>query len=323
MCRYPPYVFVPPEMVGYVSKDEGKSHFRTHAKNVSRPDINEALAEYRALQRAVVTEYRTEVGKKNIFALLRRYKVENFQGVEVSVLQLMTWYIQAGLGMPSPTWVTPSGGWPMCPMRADAYMLALMTPELFTRKHCYSLFFSGGQGARSTLSFEKWDIMDREFAGMTHDQAKECSHKRMLLEGRLDQARAKAALEKVAAKLSTGAVPRLCQDSSDSEGEQAEEQSSRPDETARRSINDLVRSDNDLSEESEHLPVVVHPKCVGMGCTRAGTYGMVSCSMCEGALHRSCGVMANEDGSGDVGYQGMRCKACAQPRNGKGKSKGS
>ncbi|CAB1101784.1 unnamed protein product [Ectocarpus sp. CCAP 1310/34] len=177
---------------GQTFNRRGQVHFRTHAKNVSRPDINETLAEYRVLQRAV--------------------------GVEVSILQLMTWYIQPGLGMPSPTCVTPSGGWPMCPMRADAYMIALMTPELFPRKHCYSLFFSGGAG---------------EFEGMTHDQAKECSHKRMLLEGRLDQARAKAALEKVAARLSTGAVPGLCQDSSDSEGEQAVEQSRRPDQPAR------------------------------------------------------------------------------------------
>lgn len=53
-------------MVGYVSKDEGKSHHRTHAENVTRAEISSSLAEYRTLQRAVVTEHRTGAGQEEL-----------------------------------------------------------------------------------------------------------------------------------------------------------------------------------------------------------------------------------------------------------------
>lgn len=306
-------------MVGYVSKDEGKSHHRTHAKNVTRAEISSSLAEYRTLQRAVVTEHRTELGKKNFYGLLRRYKLENFGGIEPSILLLTTWYIQAGLAMPAPSWVVPTGGYGMCPERSQAFVVAMMTPELFTRAHCYVLFWSGGQGGRATTSMELWDAMDCEFAGMTHEQAKQCSHNRLQVAGQLDHARAKTALDKAAASVASGAVPRLSQDSSDSEGESGHdaEQRRRP---ARRSLDEMVRSENDMTEESSDLPLIVHPKCTDQGCTRAGTYGMVQCDLCQGDIHRSCGIFADEDDSESVGFQGQRCRTCAQTRNGKGKS---
>ena len=137
----------------------------------------------------------------------------------------------------------------------------MMTPELFTRAHCYVLFWSGGQGGRSTTSMELWDAMDCEFAGMTHEQAKQCFHNRLQVAGQLDHARAKTALDKAAASVASGAVPRLSQDSSDSEGESGRdaEQRRRP---ARRSLDEMVRSENDVTEESSNLPLIVHPKSV-------------------------------------------------------------
>lgn len=307
-------------MVGYVSKDEGKSHFQTHSKNVTRAEIISALAEYRTLQRAVVTEYRTEMGKKNFYGLARRYKQEHLAGLEVSIVQLVTWLIQDGAGVPGHTWICPSGAWPMCPARSQAFTVALMTPALFTRAHCYTLFFSGGQGARVSSSYALWDSMDREYEVMTPAEAKQCSHNRMLLEGRMDQARERAALEK-ATNLSSlaGFVPRLSKDSSsESEEEETSCTTRRP---SRPSLNDMVRTENDLCEASSDLPLMVHPKCVEHGCRRAGTHGMVQCSLCEGDLHRSCGVMANSEDGGAVGFQGRRCTTCAKSKNGKGKSK--
>ena len=40
-------------MVGYCTKDEGKGHFRTKRKGVTRTEVNIALAEYRKLQHNV------------------------------------------------------------------------------------------------------------------------------------------------------------------------------------------------------------------------------------------------------------------------------
>lgn len=102
-----PSPLTPKAMVGYCSKDEGRSHFRTTAKGVSRAEINLALAEYRALQRATVSETRTEVGKKNFFGVLQRFRKEHLRGISVSPVQLVAWYVQDGEGIPSHTWICP------------------------------------------------------------------------------------------------------------------------------------------------------------------------------------------------------------------------
>lgn len=164
-----------------------------------------------------------------------------------------------------------------------------MTPDLFTRKHYYTLFWSGGQGARTSTSMPLWDAMDSEFAGMTHEQAKQCSHKRLMVQGEMDHARAKEALEKASGSIESGAVPRLFQDSSDSDSNSADaDEPQGRSSGARPSLNNLVRSGNDLTEEeSSDLPLIVHPRCCEEECTKAGTYGMVQCNRCHGDLHRS------------------------------------
>ncbi|CBN76711.1 hypothetical protein Esi_0000_0510 [Ectocarpus siliculosus] len=135
-------------MVGDCSKDEGRSHFKTVTKGVSRTEVNIALTEYRTLQRSVVSELRTEIGKKNFWGVLRRFKQEHLRGISVSPVQLISWYINDGEGMPSHTWICPTSAFAMEAARADAYFTALMSPSLFTRKDAYLLFFSGGQGGR-------------------------------------------------------------------------------------------------------------------------------------------------------------------------------
>lgn len=61
-------------MVGYCSKDEGRAHYQSCKKGVSRAEVNVALAEYRKIQRACVSEDRVELGKKNFWGLLRRFR---------------------------------------------------------------------------------------------------------------------------------------------------------------------------------------------------------------------------------------------------------
>lgn len=76
--------------------------------------------------------------------------------------------------------------------RADAYFVALLNPQLFTRVHSYILFFSGGQGGRVSPSYALWDSMDRTFEDFTVDEAKVCSHDRLQVQGELDAVRVRS-----------------------------------------------------------------------------------------------------------------------------------
>ncbi|CAM9423415.1 unnamed protein product, partial [Ectocarpus sp. 13 AM-2016] len=135
-------------MVGYCSKDEGRSRFKTAMKGISRSEVNVALSEYRAMQRAVVSDNRTEMGKKNFWGMLNRFRKEHLRGISVSPVLLTARYIQDGEGVPSQTWICPSSAFPMDAARAEAFWIAMTCPSLFTRKHAHLLFFSGGPGGR-------------------------------------------------------------------------------------------------------------------------------------------------------------------------------
>ena len=312
-------------MVGYCSKDEGRSHYKTEAKCVSRTERNIALAEYRTLQRSVVSEYRTEVGKKNFWGVLRRFRQEHLRGISVSPVQLTTWYIQDGEGMPSSTWICPSSAFPMDAERSEAYFVALTCPRLFTRKHAYLLFFSGGQGGRVSSSFALWDHQDLEFSEMTVDQAKVCSHDRLELEGAMDVAREKIVRDLAASRGAPSGVLNFPVDA-DSDDEWVDVAAgSAPTPTALRHYDSIGRTNADTSSASEDLPLIVCPKCVEPGCTKAGNMAMISCSLCDGDLHRSCGVRGGEEEESDGGdnvadFQGVRCSPCSVSRNGKRKA---
>ncbi|CAN0344727.1 unnamed protein product [Ectocarpus sp. 12 AP-2014] len=71
-------------MVGYCSKDEGRSHYKTKRKGVTRTEANVALAEYRVRQRRVLTDNRTDLGKKNFWPAVLRFKQENVRALAVS-----------------------------------------------------------------------------------------------------------------------------------------------------------------------------------------------------------------------------------------------
>ena len=92
-------------MVGYCSKDIGRSHFRTASKNVSRTEINVALAEYRKLQRQVVKDVRLELGKKNFWIALHRFRQEFLRPLTPSPVTTVTWMIQDGEYLPSYSWI--------------------------------------------------------------------------------------------------------------------------------------------------------------------------------------------------------------------------
>ena len=61
-------------MVGYVCKDSGKSHYKTFRKNISKAEANIALTGYRVRQRQLVKDNRVELGKKNFWSILMRFK---------------------------------------------------------------------------------------------------------------------------------------------------------------------------------------------------------------------------------------------------------
>ncbi|CAM9795679.1 unnamed protein product [Ectocarpus sp. 13 AM-2016] len=168
-------------MLGYCSKDQGRPH----------------------------SEDRVELGKKNSWDLLRRFKQEHLRGISVSPLQMVTWIIQDQQAVPSSTWICLSSAFPMDAARADAFAIALFCPSLFIRKHAYLMFFAGGQGGRITTSHEDWDMQDREFADMTVDQAKFCSHDRLELEGAMDTARERAVREVANARRHLPGVPNF------------------------------------------------------------------------------------------------------------------
>eukprot|EP00752_Nemacystus_decipiens_P009647 g8618.t1 len=288
-------------MVGYVSKDEGRSHFKTVTKGVSRTEVNIALAEYRTLKRSVVSELRTDVGKKNFWGILRRFKQEHLRGISVSPLQLAVWLINDCGCMPSHTWICPTSAYPMEAARCDAYFTALMSPSLFTRKDGYLLFFSGGQGGRVSSSYEKWDYQDREFSDMTVDQAKVCSHDRLELEGAMDIARERIMRDIAESHAAPAGVLNFPVDADSDDDSVQPDDNAVPRPRAVRQWDRIGRTAADTSPESEDLPLIVSPKCVEPGCVRDGNIAMVSCSLCDGDLHRSCGVRGGEeDADSDV-----------------------
>ena len=310
-------------MVGYVSKDEGRSHYKTVTKGVSRTEVNISLAEYRTLQRSVVSELRTDVGKKNFWGVLRRFKQEHLRGISVSPVQLVVWYINDGEGMPSHTWICPTSAYAMEAARADAYFTALMSPSLFTRKDGYLLFFSGGHGGRVSSSFEKWDYQDREFSDMTVDQAKACSHARLELEGAMDIARERVMRDIAESHAAHAGVLNFPVHADSDDEDDVVVDDTMPQPTALRQWDRIGRAAADTSSESENLPLIVCPKCVEPGCTKAGNIAMVSCNLCEGELHRSCGVRGGENDADSelVEFQGIRCSPCSAPNKGKKKSR--
>ncbi|CAM9701407.1 unnamed protein product, partial [Sphacelaria rigidula] len=162
----------PLAMVGYCSKDVGRGHFRTASKNVSRPEFNVALAEYRKLQRQVVKEVRLELGKKSFWSCVRCFREEFLRPLTPSAVAILTWMIQDGEYLPSSSWICPTSVHPVEALRAEAYFVALVYPSLFRRGHAYTLFFSGGSGGRVSESFALWDHKDAEWIELTCDQAK-------------------------------------------------------------------------------------------------------------------------------------------------------
>lgn len=313
-------------MVGYCSKDEGRSHFKTAMKGISRSEVNVALSEYRAMQRAVVSDNRTEMGKKNFWGMLNRFRKEHLRGISVSPVLLTAWYIQDGEGVPSQTWICPSSAFPMDASRAEAFWIAMTCPSLFTRKHAYLLFFSGGPGGRISSSFDLWDQQDLEFADLSVDQAKACSHNRLTLEGEMDKAREKIVRDLAAARGAPSCavdfpVTRESDDESSSDGSASEPGPSTPQPTALRQ-RCLGRTSADLSPASEDLGLIVCPKCIAPGCARAGNMGMVACDSCEGDIHRACAVFGGDDDEhgGQYQFEGKRCSRCAKQKKGKTKA---
>ncbi|CAM9751241.1 unnamed protein product [Pylaiella littoralis] len=84
-------------------------------------------------------------------------------------------------------------------------------------------------------------------------------------------------------------------------------------------LSSIVRAAGDASEESEALPLAVSPRCVQPGCERDGSLVMVTCDICNGALHRSCGATTDDDD--EECEPGHRCTTCAT-RSGKRKHAG-
>ena len=243
----------------------------------------------------------------------------------MSPLLVAQWIINDGEYLPSPTFCVPTSAGGMVAEAADAYWVCCLTPKLFTRKHCYVLFFSGGYNGRTTTSYELWDYMDREFEDMTVDEAKVCSHNRLQVQGAMDLSRERDARDLAAYRTSEtdGAVRYAVAADSDEE-EPAIPNTSRsrgyppPSAiTARDTLSQLGRTSSDTSAASENLPLICHPKCVQAGCTRAGTFGMISCDICEGSLHRSCGTLVDED---DEECTDRVCATCASPGKGKGRA---
>lgn len=52
-------------MIGYCLTYQGRPHFKSDKKGVSKANANIAFAEYRRKQRQTVSDHRVELGKKN------------------------------------------------------------------------------------------------------------------------------------------------------------------------------------------------------------------------------------------------------------------
>ena len=292
-------------MVGYCSKDIGRSHFRTASKNVSRTEINVALAEYRKLQRQVVKDVRLELGKKNFWICLHRFRQEFLRPLTPSPVTTVTWMIQDGEYLPSYSWICPTSALPMDALRAEAYYVALVCPSLFRREHAYSLFFSGGPGGRVSESFELWDNQDAEWIELTCDQAKVHAGRRAEVEDSIDSVaelrnrrRASAA---VAHRRMPGVPQYLVGPDSDSDEE--------PPPPLRPSalVPTFRRGLGSHADGSDLLPALAHPSCAESGCDKGGTVTMVPCNgTCGGLLHPNCGLPSPDSSR-------RTCSSCAPP----------
>ncbi|CAN0418334.1 unnamed protein product, partial [Ectocarpus fasciculatus] len=170
-----------------------------------------------------------------------------------------------------------------------------MSPTLFNRQDGYILFFSGGQGGRVSSSFRKWDYQDLEFSEMSVDQAKSCSHHRLELEGAMDIARERIVRELAEARCAPPDVTNFPVHADSDEESVEVAPNTPPPPTRPRQWDTIGRTATDTSAASEGLPLIVPPRCVEPGCSDSGVNSMVTCNLCNGSLHRSCGVQGGDD----------------------------
>ena len=86
----------------------------------------------------------------------------------------------------------------------------------------------------------------------------------------------------------------------------------------RQRLDDLTRGSSDTSSQNEDLPVVVFPRCIEAGCTRAGTPYMRLCAICDGHLHGNCGSLIDADDHDESSERW--CSKCSSRAKGKNRS---
>lgn len=243
--------------------------------------------------------------------------------------------INDGEFVPGFPWVVPNGAGAADCERFAAWWIATKSPTLFTYKDSHVLFFSGGQGGRSSSIYEPWEALDNEFRSLTVEEAKRCSADRLRLEGAMDDTRRGNARAiafytaqppdvvgyRVAADSdveSAGATTRGADvDTSDGEASSPSSSTQQRPVFRRNNLNDMCRTASDNSPASEDLPLLVPPKCVEPECSAAGTLTMVTCKLCDGDLHRACGDLIDPD---DPESTERVCSRCAASGKGKGRS---
>lgn len=249
---------------------------------------------------------------------------ESLKALTISPQLAAQWLINDGEYLPSHTWICPTSAAGIVPEAADAYWVCALAPKLFTRRHTFDLFFSGGYSGRTTSSFRLWDYMDRAYEDLSVDQAKVCSHDRQRVEGALDLAREDAVRQAASFRDTPDGVLRYDVDAdTDEDLPVIQNASSRacppPSATVVRGrLSQLVRTSSDNTAASADLPLVHHPKCIQAGCSREGNFGMVSCFTCGGHLHRGCGTLIDED---DEECLDRRCSSCVSARKGKSRAR--
>ncbi|CAM9298066.1 unnamed protein product [Sphacelaria rigidula] len=300
--------------VGYCSKDVGRGHFRTATMNVSRTEINVALAEYRKLQHQVVKDVRLELGKKNFWCCVRRFREEFLRPLTPSPVAILTWMVQDGEYLPSSSWICPTSAHPMEALRAEAYFVALVCPSLFRREHAYTLFFSGGSGGRVNESFALWDHQDAEWIELTCDQAKVHAGRRAEVADAVDAVRDLRNRRRASAAVADLRMPGVPNfpvgpDSDSDDGVQPACRPSAPTPTFR-------NAPGAPDDGTEDLPLLVHSSCSEPRCVTGGCIGMVPCAgSCDGLLHPTCGLSASTDDSRRT------CSLCAGVTLGKRRSR--
>ncbi|CBN75584.1 expressed unknown protein [Ectocarpus siliculosus] len=161
-------------------------------------------------------------------------------------------------------------------------------------------------------------------ASISPSRAKACSHSRLTLEGEMDAAREKIVRDLAAARgAPSGVVNFPVGPDSDNEDDAGHRNSSdntrsTPRPTALRH-GDLGRAEADTSAASANLPVIYCPACIEPECNMSGNMSMVSCNICNGNIHRFCGVLGgtrNDDGETND-FEGTRCSPCAAANKGK------